>query len=110
MNYQIESSFMEDETLDIILWAENIMFNFVQSKDEFLGLNRCNGAEKQMIRVLCKSFLVKFCGTPKNTYLKKTAESRVPTLSFLDYFTAKKVAKNYAHKRDLFYDNTRNFR
>lgn len=80
------------------------------SKDEFLGLNRCNGAEKSMIRILCKSFFVKFCVTPKNTYLKRSPESRVPTLTFLDYFTAKKVAKNFARKRNLFFDNTRNFR
>lgn len=109
MNYTVESSFLEDDNMEIVLWAENILNKFIASTDLRLGLNKCNSQEKKVIKHLCKSFFLQYTGKRKNTFIEKLPDSRAPVLTFLDYMTDKKMKNHFSVKESMFFDNLKEF-
>lgn len=101
MNYLIESGFMDDDSLSTILWSERLLYGFVVSKDEKLGLNKCSAAERKIVRVLSKCFQVTYVESGDKCFVERTPDTRCPYLTIKDYLSKAKLDKHFvglAHK------------
>lgn len=109
MNYKIESSFLNDENLGVMIWAEKMLQKFVISKDLRLGLNNCSKEEREIIKAFCKSYFIRFCEVSDKYFLEKTEDSRAPFLCLRNYLTKKKINKHFKKQRHKFFDNADEF-
>jgi hypothetical protein len=109
MNYQIEKSFLDNAEFATLIWAENMLANFVASKDDKLGLNKCSPEEKRMMKVICKPFQIDFVEDQVRTFLQKTPDARLPYLTIKDILTSKKIEKHFSEFKTKFWDNSKTF-
>ena len=109
MNYNIESGFLNEEISKIILWAENMLVEFVQSSDERIGLNRCTSKEKEIIQILSKCFMIEYRSLGAKNFIEKTKDTRCPYLCLKDYFTLYKLKRFFEGWHKRFYDNRNEF-
>lgn len=100
---------MNDENLDILIWAEKMLHKFINSKDRKLGLNKCSKEEKEIVKILCKSFFLNYHDTKEKSLIEKTEDSRSPFLTLHDYLSTVKINKHFKKIDHLFYTNIDEF-
>ena len=105
MNYRIESSFLTEENLDIVIWAEKMLHKFLRSGDHRLGLNICTAEEKEIIRLMSRCFFLDYNEQNEKCFLSKNEDSRSPFLTLKNYLTKSKLNKHFKQQKEHFYDN-----